>query len=101
MIVGRVIGWILVVMAVAALGHEVILAFETGSYHFIALGEQWFKINPASLNISQAAIQRYVAPWLWEPVITTILLWPTWLVLGIPGIFLTWAFRIRNGRRRR
>jgi hypothetical protein len=30
-----------------------------------------------------------------------VLLWPAWLVLGVPGILLVLLFRRRNGYRRR
>lgn len=66
--------------------YEVMELLKTGTWRLTALGEVWFKLHTASLNGAQAGIQRYVAPWLWEPVITTILLWPGWLVFGVPGV---------------
>jgi hypothetical protein len=68
-------------------------------WRMIALGEMWFKIHPSSLNGAQAGIQRYVAPWLWEPVITTLLLWPGYLVFGIPGVLGTIFCRKRQSQR--
>jgi len=98
-IVCRIFGWILLLAALGAFAYEVMVAIDHGSWRMIALGEIWFKLHPQSLNTAQAGIQRHVAPWLWEPVITTILLWPGWLVFGVPGI-LAWVF-CRRGHRRR
>ncbi len=102
MIIGRVIGLVLLLTAIAAAGYEVWAAFETGAWRPIALGEIWYKLHAASLNGAQAGIQRYVSPFLWEPVITTVLLWPGWAVFGVPGVALTWFCRARRrGARRR
>ena len=100
MIVCRIIGWVFLLAALAALGYEATQAISTGTWHMVALGELWFKLNVASLNAAQAGIQRYVAPWLWEPVITTVLLWPGWVVFGAPGILLTWLCRRRSNHHR-
>ena len=97
MIVCRILGWILVLAALAAIAYEVMAAMNSdGGWRMIALGEMWFKLHPHSLNTAQAGIQRYVAPWLWEPGITTILLWPGWLVFGVPGVLAVVLCRKRR-----
>ncbi len=101
MIAGRVIGWLLIVLAVATAGHEAITSLDAGAYVSFAFGTLWAKIDLASLNLVQAVIQRYVSPWLWDVVIVNIILLPpAWIVLGVPGIVVAWAFRVRGGRRR-
>lgn len=97
MTIGRAIGWILLLAALAAAGYETYAAIHAGSWRPIALGELWYKLSPATLNGAQAGIQRYIAPWLWEPVITTVLLWPAWAVFGVPGAVLVWFCRRRSG----
>ena len=86
MIFCRIIAWIFVLAALLIGSYEIMELLKTGTWRLTALGEVWFKLHTASLNGAQAGIQRYVAPWLWEPVITTILLWPGWLVFGVPGV---------------
>ena len=98
-IVCRVVGWILVLVALGAAVYEVMVAVNASSWRMVALGEMWFKLHTPSLNGAQAGIQRYVAPWLWEPVITTILLWPGWLVFGIPGVLASVLCRKRRRHR--
>ena len=99
MIVCRILGWILVLAALGAVAYEVMAAVSQGSWRMIALGEMWYKLHPHSLNTAQAGIQRNVAPWLWEPVITTILLWPGWVVFGVPGILASIFCRKRRSNR--
>ena len=101
MVVGRVLGWLLIVLAVATAGHEVIAWLDTGTYDRLAFGELWAKIDIASLNLVPAVVQRYLWPWLWDGVIQNLLLLPAWAVLSVPGILLVLGFRVREGRRRR
>jgi len=93
MIIVRFLGWLFVLAAIGAFGWEAWTAIQTGGWRLVPLGELWFKLDTASLNAAQAGIQRHVAPWLWEPVITTILQWPGWAVFGVPGLLLLWVGR--------
>lgn len=52
------------------------------------LGFVWASIHQNSLLLLQPAIERYVAVWLWNPVIQTLLEQPMWFVLGIFGAIL-------------
>jgi hypothetical protein len=97
-IIFRVLGYLLAIIAVAAVGYEAWQAVANDGWKIIALGQLWFTLDAQSLSVSQAGIQRYVAPWLWEPVITTILLWPGWAVFGVPAWLLIWVGRKRNNR---
>jgi len=101
LIVCRLIGWVFVLAALSALAYEIMEAVASGSWRMIALGELWFELHAASLNAAQAGIQRYIAPWLWEPVIATVLLWPGWAVFGVPGLLMVWLCRRRDRRGQR
>ena len=48
----------------------------------------WSNIHQNSLLLLQPAVERYVSPWLWNPVIMTVLEQPVWLVFGIIGAAL-------------
>ena len=69
-----------------------------GSLVFTPLGEQWYKIHPSSLNTFQAAVERHVATWLWDPAIVTVLQIPGWTFFAVLGLLLYW---IGIHRRRR
>jgi hypothetical protein len=84
----RLIGGILLLAAIAALGFD-LWQYAQGagqSIHLAAAGELWYRLSPGTLNLTQAVTQRYVLPELWDPVLLTVLLWPAFLVLGIPGL---------------
>ena len=57
------------------------------------LGQYWFDLDPGSLNLLQAVIERYLSPVLWSDVVFPIVLLPAVVVLAVPGIFLFWLSR--------
>lgn len=91
------LGWLLIFAAVAALAYELGLAWQNGAYRMVAAGELWYRLDPSSLNLSQAIVQRYLHPVLWNPVIVSLLQWPAWSLLGGPGVLLVVLFPWRRG----
>ena len=85
----RLLGLLLLAASVVSVGYDIIATF-TGSVGglMMSVGEQWGKLNPASLNLVQAIVQRYLHPALWDPLLVNILLLPAWLVFGAPGLLL-------------
>jgi len=101
MLIGRVIGWSLLIMAAIVVAVDLIGWYVNGSFALMAAGDLWFRISPNSIELAQPAIQRHIAAWLWDPVILTVLLWPAELVLAVPGLLLAWSCRARERRGRR
>tara|TARA_R110002167_G_scaffold150687_3_gene344455 strand:- start:51 stop:368 length:318 start_codon:yes stop_codon:yes gene_type:complete len=101
MIVGRIVAWILLALALMALGAEIVRSLEAGAWEILALGPLWYAIDPAGLNVTQAVIQRYLLTELWDPVIVTLLTWPAWVVFAVPGLLLLALFRRRRQPNRR
>ena len=74
----------------------------------VALGNIWYGAHPGSLQVSEAIISRYIdpcglivaldcTPFLWHPLIATLLSWPA----GLVGFVLTgilWFFGRPNQR---
>lgn len=89
MLILRLIGYLL---ALAGLGFLIVDGARTiaaGALTLTAFGQTWYDLDRASLNGAQAVVQRYVAPWLWDPVIATVLTWPTFAVaLGLSLVFV-------------
>ncbi len=89
MLILRLLGVWLMLLAVIALVYDgTRMLADNGALVFTSLGEHWYSIHPQSLNTAQAGIERHVAPFLWDPVITTILLLPAWIVVGGLGALL-------------
>lgn len=96
MIIGRFLGWLTTAVALMVAGAEILASLEAGAYQGLAIGYLWFKIDTGSLNLSQAIVQRYIHPSVWDPVIVTILTWPAWITLGVLGPALALIFRKRS-----
>jgi hypothetical protein len=90
----RIIGLLLLALALAVIVLEALGYFEFGDWTLIVFGEIAFRLFPEWLNLAQAIIQRYVAGWVWDPGVQTFLLWPAWPILGGLGLFfLAWRRR--------
>jgi len=101
MLIGRAIGWALLIAAAIVVAADLVGWYTYGRFMLLATGDLWFRISPNTIEVAQPAIQRHVAAWLWDPIIVTVLLWPSELVLAVPGLFLAWVCRARERRRRR
>ncbi|MDA0333083.1 MAG: hypothetical protein O3C44_01055 [Proteobacteria bacterium] len=74
----------------------------------MVIGKIWYGMHPGSLQVSEAIISRYIdpcglivaldcTPFLWHPLIATLLSWPA----GLVGFVLTgilWFFGRPNQR---
>src|SRR5258708_38049593 len=58
--------------------------------------EIWSLLHTASLQQLQPPIEKHAPPWLWDPVVTTVLDAPAIVVLGMIGAIL-----ILLGRRKK
>lgn len=99
--IGRVLAWLFVALGLGVFAYDLWIFLDSGAVRLTALGQLWYWLDPGSLNLAQAVIQRYIHPALWDPVITSVLfLWasPFFLILGIA---LVWLFRRRGRRSRR
>ena len=64
-----------------------------------SLGKQWYDFHPQSLATFQKAVETNLHPFVWDPVLTAILLWPSWALFGLLGIILLWVGRRRHHTR--
>ena len=65
-----------------------------------AFGQTWYDLDRASLNGAQAVVQRFVHPYVWDPIIQTALTWPTFAVaLGFSLLFVVIGRPRRRGGR--
>ena len=99
MLVLRVIGWLLILAALALLGRDAYGWYQTGHWAATLAGKLWSQLSPGSLSLLQATIEHHVWRPLWSNGIAPILLQPVWLVLGAAGIVLVILFRRSRKRR--
>ena len=97
MIIFRILAsWFLIVGVVALVYDGIKSLGNDGSVVVTALGKHWFQFHPTSLNGLQAGVERYIAVWLWDPVLIAVLQSPTWVVCFVIAILLYWMGRKRQ-----
>ena len=96
MILGRLIGWIVFLAGAAVLVRDFLVWVDTKTWAPIALGQLWYQLNRSSLNLAQAIIQRYIHPFLWDPIILSILLCWAFAVLMVLGLLILVIFGRRS-----
>ncbi len=89
----RLIGLIVALAGLGALGVLIAIAAAGNGMLTQPLGQVWFQHHVASLNLTQAIIQRKLLPELWDPGLVTALGWPSWMALSAFGV----AFLLLGG----
>ncbi len=89
----------LLAVAVTFLAGDAMRSFGSGALEIKALGQRWFEMNPDSLNLFQAVVQRYVWPALWDGGVLPVLQSPAWLpFLIVGGALMIWPYRPKAAR---
>jgi len=91
MVVFRVLGWLLLAMAVAAVVHDGLAWWTEGTFHLLGLGDLWSHLDVRSLGEAQNAVQRHLSVSLWNWLVRPILMvpaLPAFLVLGVIFLWL-------------
>ena len=99
MIIFVLIGSLFLIASAIAFVNDAMGAIDAGHLSLTPLGKVWFDLDPSSLNLSQAIIQRYTLPEIWDPAIVTILNWPAIFVFAALGVFfiiVAGIFRARS-----
>ena len=97
MVLLRILGvWFLLLAMVAAVIDGTKSLAGGGAWVITPMGEQWAALSPESLAASKAAIETSVGTFLWDPVISTVLQAPTFVVFGVLGILLYWLGQKRR-----
>ena len=99
MLIVRLLGAALLLIALAVFGHEVYNAVTAGGYRLISGGELWFMFDGNSLVGFQALIEKNVAPWLWSDIVLPVLRGPAWAIPLVPAALLLLIARRRRRTR--
>lgn len=93
------LGWLLIVAALASAAAETAArGVVSGSGWFMSAYDVWFTLWPRGLVLLQLGVQEYLSPWLWDPVVVTVLALPAWLLFGLPGGILVWRYHPLRGQ---
>jgi hypothetical protein len=97
LVVGRILGWFMVVLAIVMASAEAVMALGTGAYAGLATAEVWTLL----VGQSPAALLDASSNALFGAAGTLVLAMPAWIVFGVSGFMLVHLCRARRQRRRR
>ena len=98
-IAARVLGLLFLLAAALVLGADLAATGDGSQTALEPLGALWYSLDPGSLNLIQAVIERYVWEPLWDPVLITALQWPAAATFAVPGALLTGVSFLRRPAR--
>ena len=96
MVIVRLVGVALLLIALAVFAHEIYTWAGAGSYRLISGGELWFMFDGNSLVGFQALIEKNIAPWLWSDIVLPVLRGPAWAIPLVPAALLLLLGRSRR-----
>ncbi len=97
----RVIGWLLLLSGIAALGFDAYMGFTHGADALSSLGTLWQQFLPDSFAFTRTLIRDRLWPSAWNEAIEPVLFFPAWIVLGLPGVLLLVVTGFRRKKPRR
>ncbi len=83
----RLIGFLCLALAFAAMIVDGTRSIAAGAPAIMPLGNTAATLFPAPFMRFRAGIEAAFPP-LWDPALVTVLLLPTWLVIGVLGLLL-------------
>lgn len=93
----RLIGWLLILVALGLLVHEGIVWLDGGAWTIVTANDRWAELDADSLTAVDSAA-RDLSP-LASDVFRTLMGWPAWAVVGGLGLILIAIGSARRGRR--
>ncbi len=95
-LVVRSAGLLLLVLCAGMLCYDLVRTGLSGELQITDVGSLWVAVHSTSLQELEAGISRYLWPFLWHPVMVTVLLLPAFAVVGVLGVLLMIAGRRRT-----
>ena len=84
----RLAGYLFLCTALAAAAYDgARIIADKGALSFTSVIQHWETLNPHGLAAVRGAVEA-VSPWLWSPILMSVLMLPAWIVAGGLGIAL-------------
>jgi len=91
------LGWILLAGAFVSGAYETMARVQGAAAEAVLSAyDLWYTLWPGKLVVTQILVERHLHAALWEYLAVPVLSLPAWLLLGGPGVALTWRFRPRH-----
>jgi hypothetical protein len=76
----RFLGYVFLCIAMAALAYDGIrMIADNGRLAFTSLEQHWLFLSPASMEAARAFAEQ-ISPYLWSPVLMSVMVLPAWVL---------------------
>jgi hypothetical protein len=97
LVLGRIFGWTLLILAIVMASAEAVMALGTGAYSGLATADVWtLLVGPTPLNSLEDSPN-----WILSTASIIVMNMPAWIMFGISGFLFIHLCRQRRQRRRR
>lgn len=96
MIIIRILGVWFLLAAVITLVIDATKSLAINKMVITSLGQQWYEFHKVSIEAAQKSVETHIHPFIWDPFITALLLWPSWALFALFGVILLWLGRKRK-----
>ncbi len=94
----RIIGFCVLALALVLAVLDVTRSITAGTLVLTSLAQWWAVISPETLLSGQQTLSETIHPFLWDPVIVTLLQLPSWLICWVISMLLLWMGQKREAR---
>ncbi len=94
----RILGTLLIAFAVILLIIDGTKSLGANAVVFTSLNDTWTMLHAQSLDAVKQFFQTRLFGQVLEVVVSALLSFPGWAVVGVPGLLLAWAGRSRRER---
>ena len=91
----KIIGLFVLALAVVLAVLDITRSITASEIILTPLASSWATVSPKSLLDTRDLVQAWAHPYLWDPVVVTMLKLPSWLVFWLVSMIL-----LRMGQRR-
>jgi hypothetical protein len=92
MVLVRALGWLLLMLAVAAIVYDGLSWWSAGAFHLAPLGEWWSRLDLGSYVAAEKGLPSEFWQWVVRPVLET----PALSVFVVLGLLLLWLGQPRS-----
>lgn len=93
----RLIGWLLLLAALIALGGDILRSLRAGVIDTQPMGAMWYGLSPGSFTRAEAWVTAYIDRAAWDAIFR-LLTMPAWLPAGFFGVVFLLVTRRRARR---
>jgi len=92
----KIVGLTVLALALVLAVLDVTRSITASEIVLTPLAQTWSTISPTSLEGARQFIAGLGLPWLWDPVLLTVMRLPSWLLFWFIAMLLMWSGQRRD-----